>query len=304
MERSFLLVLVVTLSLVRNGRCFGSSDKVRLTDVSTITLHSDKLTTGRRSSPVPQLQCVGGTAGCHTHKPRVVQCYNRGSDGYDVQWECKADMDKSYQFGRIQVSCEGYDYPDDPYVLKGSCGLEYEIDLTEEGRSYGGGSHDHHQQHHHRHSSRSGSSFGDMIVLLILVAIGYAIYKSCIASGRNRNTSSSSSYQSGTYPTSSSYPSGTSYSSHNANSGTGGGFWTGAATGGVLGYLFGNSRSNRGYGGGWGSGYRRSGWGSGGGGWGSTGYSSGWGSSGGRSSSSRSSSGSHTTSGFGGTSRR
>ena len=33
----------------------GSSDKVRLTDVSTITLHSDKLTTGRRSSPVPQV---------------------------------------------------------------------------------------------------------------------------------------------------------------------------------------------------------------------------------------------------------
>ena len=32
-------------------------------------------------------------------------------------------MDKSYQFGRIQVSCEGYDYPDDPYVLKGSCGV-------------------------------------------------------------------------------------------------------------------------------------------------------------------------------------
>ena len=32
-------------------------------------------------------------------------------------------MDNSYQFGRIQVSCEGYDYPDDPYVLKGSCGV-------------------------------------------------------------------------------------------------------------------------------------------------------------------------------------
>ena len=32
-------------------------------------------------------------------------------------------MDNAYQFGRIQVSCEGYDYPDDPYVLKGSCGV-------------------------------------------------------------------------------------------------------------------------------------------------------------------------------------
>ena len=82
------------------------------------------MTTGRRSSPVPQLSCVGGTAGCSgAVQPRTVQCVNRGSDGKDVQWECKADMDAAYRFGRIQVSCEGYEYPDDPYVLKGSCGV-------------------------------------------------------------------------------------------------------------------------------------------------------------------------------------
>ena len=81
------------------------------------------MTNGRRSSPVPQLKCVGGTAGCHAFQPQVVQCINRGSDGYDVQWECKTDMDSAYRFGQIQVSCEGYDYPDDPYVLRGSCGV-------------------------------------------------------------------------------------------------------------------------------------------------------------------------------------
>ena len=81
------------------------------------------MTIGRRSSPVPQLSCVGGTAGCHAFQPRVVQCQNMGSDGSDIQWECKTDMDNKYRFGRIQVSCEGYEYPDDPYVLKGSCGV-------------------------------------------------------------------------------------------------------------------------------------------------------------------------------------
>ena len=81
------------------------------------------MTAGRRSSPVPQLKCVGGTAGCHAFQPKVVQCINRGSDGYDVQWECKTDMDSAYRFGQIQVTCEGYDFPDDPYVLRGSCGV-------------------------------------------------------------------------------------------------------------------------------------------------------------------------------------
>jgi len=39
------------------------------------------------------------------------------------QWECKCDMDNAFRFGEISVTCEGYDYPEDPYVLKGSCGV-------------------------------------------------------------------------------------------------------------------------------------------------------------------------------------
>ena len=48
-------------------------------------------------------------------------------------------MDNEYRFGKISVSCEGYDYPDDPYVLAGSCGLEYTIDRTTAGSSQTGG---------------------------------------------------------------------------------------------------------------------------------------------------------------------
>ena len=32
-------------------------------------------------------------------------------------------MDNAYRFGRIEVTCEGYEHPDDEYVLKGSCGV-------------------------------------------------------------------------------------------------------------------------------------------------------------------------------------
>ena len=38
-----------------------------------------------------------------------------------------------FRFGNIEVVCEGYDYPDDPFILKGSCGLEYTLDYTMEG---------------------------------------------------------------------------------------------------------------------------------------------------------------------------
>ena len=32
-------------------------------------------------------------------------------------------MDNSYRFGKLEVSCEGYNYPEDPYILRGSCGV-------------------------------------------------------------------------------------------------------------------------------------------------------------------------------------
>ncbi|KAI6242841.1 hypothetical protein M3Y99_00192500 [Aphelenchoides fujianensis] len=78
--------------------------------------HRGQQTTGRRSAPVPQLQCVGGTAQ-GKFAPKTVQCYNRGFDGVDVNWECTADLPREYQFGRIAVTCEGYDYPEDPTSL-------------------------------------------------------------------------------------------------------------------------------------------------------------------------------------------
>lgn len=57
------------------------------------------------------------------------------------QWECRTDMDNAYRFGRIEVSCEGYNHPADAYILKGSCGLEYTLELTREGRGKHTGSH-------------------------------------------------------------------------------------------------------------------------------------------------------------------
>jgi len=41
-----------------------------------------------------------------------------------------------HRFGNVEVICEGYDYPDDPYILKGSCGLEYTLDYTMEGKKW------------------------------------------------------------------------------------------------------------------------------------------------------------------------
>jgi hypothetical protein len=94
------------------------------------------MSNGRRSAAVPQLTCVGGSAGCDFNVvPNVVRCSNAGFDGQDVNWDCKASLDDTVRFGVTEVLCEGYDYPEDPYILKGSCGLEYKLETTGAGRA-------------------------------------------------------------------------------------------------------------------------------------------------------------------------
>ena len=64
------------------------------------------------------------------YKPTTVQCHNVGSDGADAQWRCEAELDSDVAFDTVEVSCEGYYAPEDEYVLKGSCGLEYSLKFT------------------------------------------------------------------------------------------------------------------------------------------------------------------------------
>ncbi|KAF1915530.1 hypothetical protein BDU57DRAFT_530492 [Ampelomyces quisqualis] len=71
-----------------------------------------------------------------------MRCKNAGAD-YDennIQWTCTASLPEEFKLGSTDVICEGYDFPDDPYILKGSCGVEYRLVLTDKGHEkYGKG---------------------------------------------------------------------------------------------------------------------------------------------------------------------
>ncbi|VDK82099.1 unnamed protein product [Litomosoides sigmodontis] len=168
----FGLHVLFLIGIVNLGE---SSGKVRLTDVSTLTLYRDKYTTGRRSSPVPQIQCIGGSAK-GKFEPRVVQCYNRGYDGDDVQWECKAEMSDQYEFGEIRISCEGYEYANDPYILRGSCGLKYKLEYSREGGSNYGESKKTPSAPPYEDDHEFGLTFPTIVILLLFF---FLVYYSC-----------------------------------------------------------------------------------------------------------------------------
>lgn len=108
---------------------------VLLSSVNSLTLRAGKQSSARRSSAVPQLTCSGPADVCKLYSVDVMRCTNEGSD-YDkenIQWNCKASLPPEFKLGSTDVGCEGYESSEDPYVLKGSCGVEYRLLLTEMG---------------------------------------------------------------------------------------------------------------------------------------------------------------------------
>lgn len=237
-----LLVAIVSISAKR--------DRVRLKDVDTLTLYSDRWTTSRRSSPVKQLNCVGGH--CNRVQIETAQCYNRGFDGNDVQWECKAELPSNYKFGRLEVSCEGYDYPDDDNILVGSCGLEYTIaEVSKTSDSYFPSSF----PTYNNKNGDSGSTFLTILFVGGAVALFFYLRSSRTREQRGNSNGPRSSFNPSAPPppgfrpdfygsSDTSYGSSSTGTSHNSGTSDGPGFFSGMATGGILGYLFGSNRNN------------------------------------------------------------
>lgn len=119
-----VILIVLCLS------CVLASQSVHMKDLSTITLYQGEYTTGRRVAPIPQLKCVGGTAGSYGGAVKSMQCHNQGFDGMDINWKCESTLPSQYQLGKVKVLCEGYNHATDEYILAGSCGAEYELDYN------------------------------------------------------------------------------------------------------------------------------------------------------------------------------
>lgn len=300
--------LSLTLSLLLPLAAAASKPKnaILLSDVQSLTLRGNgALTTHRRAPAAPQLKCLSAKPLCDLFAIDVMRCTNQGA-GYsseDIQWSCVAQLPEELKLGSTDVICEGYSSKDDPYVLKGSCGVEYRLALTDKGeRRYpdlgrgGGGA--------NGDFDMSAVLFG----ILFFAVLGWIVYSACVAGEQNRRAGGrrrgggggagggGGGWNPGFGPDNNDppppYP-GTKPSGSNSQQGWRPGFWTGTAAGGAAGYGAGyyqgrNAARNEQRGWGydenqWGAGPSRS----------ST-----------RSSSSSTSSARHESTGFGSTSRR
>lgn len=110
------------------------ADKVYLRSITALVFSQNGRTRSQTGRARAQLSCVGGSAagffwGADRY-PRIVQCENIGWDGASIQWRCHAELKEGLEFGDTVVQCEGYDFPGDEYIYRGSCRLEYTLNYS------------------------------------------------------------------------------------------------------------------------------------------------------------------------------
>lgn len=145
-------------------------DAILLSNVESLTFRAGKMTASRRVSPVPQLNCVGPSHVCKLYHVDVMRCTNEGAeyDAETIQWACRAALPEYFKLGSTDVSCEGYASRDDPYVLKGSCGVDYRLLLTDKGEEKFG--------HRHRNSFSGESDSSNLAVIVFFLIFGLVLF--------------------------------------------------------------------------------------------------------------------------------
>lgn len=215
----------------------------QLAQIPALTFYKDEWTKSRRTAPISQLTCVGKP--CKWYTPDAVRCTNLGGTGTDVDWKCEADLPESLRFGRVEVSCEGWTGPGDPFVLKGSCGLEYRLVHVPDSL----------RNTESRSSTKDWFRSRDVseivfsvVWIVVLALIAYSFLKSCFGrpttTNRRPQNPGDRRGSSGWFPGSygDDYAPPPPYTKTTTDQGWRPGFWTGAALGGLGAHLFNNRR--------------------------------------------------------------
>ncbi|KAJ5778940.1 hypothetical protein N7457_006660 [Penicillium paradoxum] len=238
-----ILPLALSALLIPPATCATNpkppgKDAILLSNVQSLTLRAHRMTSSRRISPVPQLSCIGPKQTCKLYQPEIMRCTNQGYDydEEDVQWTCTADLPAEFKLGATDVICEGYRNADDKWVLKGSCGVEYRLLLTEAGeRRFG--------KQREDWDGRVGGSqkvmsiLGNLIffgfIAAVIVMIFWPLLAQLLGWGNRRGRAAGQA--GGSFDP---------YKSAGRQQGWTPGFWTGALGGGAAGYQMGRRADN------------------------------------------------------------
>lgn len=89
-----------------------------------ITMTTGKPTTSKKGEVHNQVECYSDPRQiCAEYGPKAIRCNNSNPANHpDPKWNCEPiDWSIRHQIVESQINCEGWDKPDDSYVVQDSC---------------------------------------------------------------------------------------------------------------------------------------------------------------------------------------
>jgi len=198
-----IVVYVAILVVVALSAPSTNNDSVLLTDIQVLQFNAGEYAVNTRTPEnIPTLSCAYNPLNNDNLLPTSVTCKNKGVDSTgSVVWKCSGNMDASLEFDNVQISCEGYSFPGDKYVRRGSCALAYTLKVSpnannnirqqyqqqEQPRQY-----QHYQHHrvqdareHYRVETTETASAWTFTNVLILVLVCVLVVRCCCRKKKN-----------------------------------------------------------------------------------------------------------------------
>ncbi|CAF0894157.1 unnamed protein product [Brachionus calyciflorus] len=161
--------ILVNLVVIAKSEVNGENNKIKLSQLKSIKLYKNNYTTSKRLEANLQLQCKSSSFMCRAYGPNVVECTNIAYLENNVRWDCSAELDKRVRFANLKVTCEGYDTANDDYILAGSCGLEYNLELVNFSHDF-----------YNNKDLYETNKISNFLTLMIMAIVVLTVYKSCI----------------------------------------------------------------------------------------------------------------------------
>lgn len=169
MYKKLFVILLLSLSFVSAAR-----GRVHMSDINAVTFTSGYRTRSRRGETYPQMQLDRHTPrAIRRASPSSIQCYQQAYNAFNGEshWECVADLPRGVKLGNFHISCEGYDYPGDEFVLDGSCAINYRLERAKSSYKY--------SSSFTPITEKRSFELSEMLVVVFIVVVFIVLIKGC-----------------------------------------------------------------------------------------------------------------------------
>ena len=119
--KKYLIIFMLLSATAIADPLSPTAEKQKFEKGDVLIFHQHEETTGRRTLPRPQMRIMSESI---YFMPKKVECTYINK----YKWDCEGALPVEFKWKKMDVECEGFEYPHDPYILANSCQFQFSIE--------------------------------------------------------------------------------------------------------------------------------------------------------------------------------